>query len=92
MAETDDSLPGFARFRRVILDRGGATDAASGTSAAAGAAPDSAAPDAEHPTQVQPPGWPHEAGPFDEPPTEPIVLDEEELPWELRDAAPPTGD
>ena len=42
--------------------------------------------DAEHPTQVQPPGWPHEAGPFDEPPTEPIVLDEEELPWELRDA------
>ncbi|MET0861079.1 hypothetical protein [Orlajensenia leifsoniae] len=87
MAETDDSLPGFARFRRVILDRGGATDAASES-----AAPADAEPDAEHPTQVQPPGWPHEAGPFDEPPTEPIVLDEDELPWELRDAAPPTGD
>ncbi|MEL4317617.1 hypothetical protein WJX64_01220 [Leifsonia sp. YIM 134122] len=92
MAETDDSLPGFARFRRVILDRGGATDAESDGAAPANATPASATPEAEHPTQVQPPGWPHEAGPFDEPPTEQIVLDEDELPWELRDAAPPTAD
>ncbi|KQX07574.1 MULTISPECIES: hypothetical protein [unclassified Leifsonia] len=85
MAETDDSLPGFARFRRVILDRGEATDTASDT-------PEAATVQAEHSTQVQPPGWPHEAGPFDEPPAEEVVLDEDELPWELRDAVPPTGD
>lgn len=85
MAETDDSLPGFARFRRVILDRGGATDAASDAPGA-----DAVAAETTHPTQVQPPGWPHEPGPFDEPPTDAVVLDEDELPWELRDEVPPT--
>ncbi len=30
----------------------------------------------------------HEPGPFDEPPAEPVELDEDALPWELRDGDP----
>ena len=33
----------------------------------------------------------HEPGPFDEPPAEPVHLDQEALPWELRDDEPPVS-
>ncbi len=33
-------------------------------------------------------GFSPEPGPFDEPPAEPIELDPDALPWELRDAGP----
>jgi hypothetical protein len=70
MAQGSDGI--FPRIRRVFF-RHGDGDA---TTAAVSAA-----------TRVSTPGLHafHEPGPFDEPPTEPVHLDPEALPWELRD-------
>jgi len=70
MANGSDGI--FRGIRRVFFRHG---DGEATSSAVSGA------------TRVGSPGLHafHEPGPFDQPPTEPVHLDPEELPWELRD-------
>ncbi|TAL41689.1 MAG: hypothetical protein EPN91_10075 [Salinibacterium sp.] len=60
------------RLRRALLGRTGRAGAIG--SAFAGAA------------RARPGSLVAEPGPFDEPPAEPVILDLDELPWELREA------